>query len=130
MKKIITLAIVLLPLFSFSQDTIRIPKDAAKSIIKDLIECEGDKKELQLTKEHVGLLEQKVIAKDSIITYYEAKSSTFIEQLQLQKEKTQVYKDSLVILNNDNKKLKLKLFLNQLGAGAIIGVLTFVLVFK
>jgi hypothetical protein len=51
-------------------------------------------------------------------------------QIDVEKEKTNLYKESYDNLKKEYRKLKTKLVLNQIGAGAIIGVLSYLLIAK
>ena len=115
---------------AFSQDTIKLPTHVAKSVIKDLIDYESVKAQLSLCNEQVKLLEQKINAKDSIITVYGQKMETCKAQIDIEKEKTELYKESYQNLKKQYRKLKVKLVLNQIGAGAVIGVLSYLLIVK
>ena len=129
MKKLILL-LFLLPNIAFSQDTVKLPTHVAKSIIKDLIDYESVKAQLNLCNEQIKLLEQKINAKDSIITVYTQKMETCKSQIDVEKEKTNLYKESYDNLKKDYRKLKTKLVLNQIGAGTIIGFLSYLLIAK
>jgi len=129
MKKLLLL-LFLSPLFSFSQDTIKIPTHAAKSIVKDLIGYEGAKKELDLCNDHVKLLEKKVSSKDSIIAVFLQKEENYKLQIQAEKDKIAVHEQMYDELKKEHKKLKRKLFFNQIGSGAIIGFLAYLLIAK
>ncbi len=130
MKNLYTLALVLLPLFSFSQDSIKLPVHVAKNIVKDLIAYEGVKKELSLCEDQVKLLEKKINAKDNIITAYTQKEETYKVQLQTEKEKVQLHKDAYEELKKEQKKLKRKLLFNRVGSGVVIGFLAYLLIMK
>jgi hypothetical protein len=129
MKKLILL-LFLLPNIAFSQDTVKLPTHVAKSIIKDLIDYESVKAQLNLCNEQIKLLEQKINAKDSIITVYTQKMETCKSQIDVEKQKTDLYKESYEKLKKEYRRLKLKLTLNQIGAGVIIGTLTYFLIVK
>jgi hypothetical protein len=129
MKKLILL-LFLFPNIAFSQDSIKLPTHVAKSIIKDLIDYESVKAQLNLCNEQIKLLEQKINSKDSIITVYTQKMETCKSQIDLEKQKTDLYKESYEKLKKEYRRLKLKLTLNQIGAGVIIGTLTYFLIVK
>lgn len=129
MKKLIIL-LFLFPTIAFSQDTVKLPTHVAKSIIKDLIDYESVKVQLNLCNEQIKLLEQKINAKDSIITVYTQKMETCKSQIDLENQKTDLYKESYEKLKKEYRRLKLKLTLNQIGAGVIIGTLTYFLIVK
>lgn len=129
MKKLV-LILLLCPVIVFSQDTVKLPTHAAKSVIKDLIDYESVKAQLNLCNEQIKLLEQKINAKDSIIAVYGQKMETCKVQIDTEKEKTDLYKESYQNLKKEYRRLKVKLALNQIGAGAIIGVLSYLLIVK
>jgi hypothetical protein len=129
MKKLIVI-LFLCPTIAFSQDTVKLPTHVAKSIIRDLIDYESAKARLVLHIEQIKLLEQKIKAKDSIITVYDQKIETCKLQINTEKEKTDLYRQSYEELKKEYRRLKLKLTLNQIGAGIIIGGLAFFLITK
>jgi hypothetical protein len=129
MKKLIVL-LFLFPSIAFSQDTVKLPTHVAKSVIKDLIDYESVKAQLKLCNEQIKLLEQKNTAKDSIVTVYAQKMETCKSQIDVEKQKTDLYKESYEKLKKEYRRLKLKLTLNQIGAGVVIGTLTYFLIVK
>lgn len=130
MKQLYILALAILPCFSFAQDSIKLPIQVAKSVVKDLVNYEGVKKQLQLCDEQVRLLDRMVVVKDRIITTYAQKEETYKQQIQNEKDKIELHKQAYEELKTEKKKIKRRLIANQIGSGVVIGFLAYLLIIK
>ena len=99
MKKLIPLiALMMMSLQGFSQNvtdstSIQLKKPIVRLVIKDLIKGDGNKNELIIVNEKIGLLEKKVVIKDSVINKlnervvnFESMLNTKSNQIALSKE--------------------------------------------
>lgn len=130
MKASILIALLFLSVSSFSQDTVKLPIHVAKLVIKDLIEFESVKLQLQACHEELSLTNKKCDAKDTIIANYKGKSKLYESRIAIEREKVDMYRDYSQQLLKDYKKLKVKLRLSQIGSGAIVGFLAYLLIVK
>jgi len=130
MKKLL-LILLMFPLFSYAQqDSIKLPISVAKQIVKDLVSGDSAKAELKLTNEHVVLLNQKIVLKDSIISGHVQKGIMYEDRIkneQLKFDAQQLWVDQL---RKDNKKLKVKLRFIQITGTAVIGGLAYLYITK
>ena len=131
MKKLMTLIFLMMMSWSsFSQiatdsTSIQLEKQIAKLIIKDLLLGDSYKEELILTDTKIGILEQKLVLKDSIIFNLESKSNNFESILLTKQNQLNLSQELSKKLQTDLKKqkAKTKLFGGTgiiLAAGAVI----------
>lgn len=130
MKKLLLLPLLFLAINVFSQDTVKLPTVVARQVVKDLVDYESVKLQLHLCKEQLDLTEKKCQAKDTIIANYKYKVENCEERVRIEKEKVDLYKEETVRLRKEYRKFKLKTTLTQIGSGAIIGTLAYLLIMK
>jgi len=129
MKKLMPLILLMImSLKGFSQNvtdstSIQLKKPIAKLVIKDLITGDGLKEELTLSISKIGLLEQKVVLKDSIIKNLNFQVGNFESIMLTKTDQLSLSQELSKRLQTDLKKQKLKTKLMG-GAGivAVIGV--------
>ena len=125
MKKLMTLIFLMMMSWSsFSQiatdsTSIQLEKQIAKLIIKDLLLGDSYKEELILTDTKIGILEQKLVLKDSIIFNLESKSNNFESILLTKQNQLNLSQELSKKLQTDLKKQKSKTKLFG-GAGIIL----------
>lgn len=120
-----------LPLFtSAQQDTIKLPANVAKQIVKDLVSGDSAKAELKLCNENVTLLEKKIVLKDSIISGHKQQLVLCDERVANEVKKFDAQGLWVDQLRKENKKLKVKFRFLQITGAAIIGGLTYLYITK
>ena len=125
--KYFLIILAFLPLFgnAQTQDTIKLPVNVAKQIVKDLVSGDSAKAELKLCNEHVTLLESKITLKDSIISGHVQKGIMYEERIKNEQLKFDAQGLWVKDLQKQNKKLKVKIKFLQVTGTAIIGGLTY-----
>ena len=113
-----------------TQDTIKLPIHVAKQIAKDLVSGDSAKAELKLTNEHIVLLNQKIVLKDSIISGHVQKGIMYEDRIKNEQLKFDAQKVWVDQLRKDNKKLKVKLRFIQITGTAVIGGLAYLYITK
>lgn len=129
MKKLL-LILLLCPLFTLSQDTIKIPTHAAKSIVKELISCDSLKDIHKVTLEELDLTKEKVHIQSKIITAHIEKGFMYERRIINEQEKFRVQGQWVEDLRKQNKNLKAELNIIKATAIAIIGGLTYLYIKK
>lgn len=120
-----------LPLFaSAQQDTIKLPVNVAKQIVKDLVSGDSAKAELKLCNENVTLLEKKIVLKDSIISGHKQQLVLCDERVANEVKKFDAQGLWVKQLQKENKKLKVKMRFIQITGTAIVGGLTYLYLTK
>jgi hypothetical protein len=79
--------------YSQSQDTTKIPVPIAKEIVKDLMDHDRLKQEVKNFEEHIDVLNQKLIVKDTIINIHKKKEITYLKQVETEKQKTENWRN-------------------------------------
>lgn len=145
MKKLLLVILIIIPILLKAQvttydsqgnayyattDTIRIPFLVAKQITKDLISGDSAKAELRLCTDHVTLLEQKVILKDSIIAGHVQKGIMYEDRIKNEQLKFTTQGIYVSQLEKNNKKLKVKLLFTKITLSGIIGGLAYLYITK
>lgn len=137
MKNLLTTLLLLITSFTFSQKTetgdstkICFPYQVGQKILLDLNECDKNKELLDVTKKEIKLLNQKVSEKDSIISDLEKEVEICDTIIEKTKEKFEIVDEENKNLRDDIKKLKVKNTIFNIVGGAIIGGLTYFVVFK
>jgi hypothetical protein len=129
MKKLLFI-LLLAPLFTLAQDTVKLPTPVARRVAKDLIKLDSTAAELELCKEENILLNQKIVSLHEILTAQTEKGSLYEERIKNEQSKFDAQKEWIEQLRKENKRLKTKLTLNQIGFTTIIGALTYFLIAK
>ena len=127
MKKLIPLiALMMMSLQGFSQNvtdstSIQLKKPIVRLVIKDLIKGDGNKNELIIVNEKIGLLEKKVVIKDSVINKLNERVINFESMLNTKSNQIALSKELSLKLQTDLKKQKVKTKLMS-GAGILVAV--------
>ena len=117
--------LLFLPLFGKSQDTVKIPTPIAKTIAKELVECDSTKAILEVTKEQLKLTENKVYLKDETLRLYANKDIMYEVRIMNEQKKFTTQGEYVNVLRKQNKKLKVKLAFTKITLGGVIGGLTY-----
>ena len=130
--KYFLIILAFLPLFgnAQTQDTVKIPVNIAKQIVKDLVSGDSAKAELKLCNENVTLLEKKIVLKDSIISGHVQKNIMYEERIKNEQLKFDAQGLWVKDLQKQNKKLKVKLTFTKIVGTAIAGTLTYLYITK
>jgi len=126
MKKLIPLILLMMmSLQGFSQSVIdttkiQLKKPIARLVIKDLIIGDGAKEELKLLSNKLGLLETKIVVKDSVIFNLNKSVMNFENILLAKSDQLAISQELSLKLQIDLKKQKAKTKLFQLGSGALV----------
>ena len=137
MKKTIVLTILILKtLCSISQTTDSItciPNSKLRKVIKELENAKIMKQELELTQKSVSILENRIQAKDSIITRYEGKDKLCEERCNNYDNQILNLKDQITNEKKISSLYKLKVNTLKIGkwlygaGGLAIGILIMVI---
>jgi hypothetical protein len=134
-KLLIILLLTLIPLITFSQvkkDTnqICLPYSVAKLVVLDLNKLDKLIEVLKLTETELKQTQNKVEVQDSIIATMELKEDNYKLQIKKEQEKFTIVENQNDGLRKDIKKLKTKNTVIEIVGGAIIGGLTYIIIFK
>ena len=127
MKKLIPLiALMMMSLQGFSQNvtdstSIQLKKPIVRLVIKDLIKGDGNKNELLIVNKKIGLLEKKVVIKDSVINKLNERVINFESMLNTKSNQIALSQELSLKLQTDLKKQKVKTKLMS-GAGILVAV--------
>ena len=134
MKKILTILFLLTSFVTYSQTTdsavICMPYEVGRQILLDLNECDKNKELLDVSKKEIKLLNNKIVEKDSIITDLKSDIKLCDSITEKTKEKFEIVDEENKTLRDDISKLKVKNTIFNIIGGAIIGGLTYIVVFK
>jgi len=135
MKNLLITLLLLIPIMSFGQivkDTTQIcfPYSVAKQIALDLNKLDQQTAILRLTETQLTQTLNKVNVQDSIIVTMELKEDNYELQIKKEQEKFTIVENQNEGLRKDIKKLKTKNTIIEIVGGAIIGGLTYILIFK
>lgn len=103
-------------------DSIKIPVSirTMKLMIGDIELGKSYKKQLDITNQNVGLLENKVKIKDNIISSLEQKEVNYVSIIQ-NKDQLVVEKNKIIVgLSQDKTNLQLKLFRSRLTTVVLV----------
>lgn len=112
----------------FSQtntDSLRVrcfTKEEVLTIIKDIKSGDQAKKELELTNKQVNELESIISKKDSIITTFQTKGTSYEEAIKYETERFKIVDDKLKEIE---KSLKISKTTNQIITVGTVGLLGF-----
>lgn len=134
-KLLIALILTFAPLITFSQvrkDTTHIclPYIVAKQILLDLNRLDQLTEVFKLTEIELKETQNKVDYQDSIIVTMELKKDNYELQIKKEQEKFAIVEEQNEGLRKDIKKLKTKNTIIEIVGGAIIGGLTYIIIFK
>ena len=85
---------------------------------------------MKLSNEHITLLENKVVLKDSIISGHVQKGIMYEDRIKNEQLKFNAQQLWIEQLRKDNKKLKVKLRFIQITGTAIVGGLAYLYITK
>ncbi len=127
--------LVFVPLFSFGQikkDTTQIcfPYSVGKQIALDLNKLDQLTELVKLTEKELKETQNKVEVQSNIIGTMELKEDNYELQIQKEEEKFKIVEEENEGLRTDIKKLKTKNTIIEIVGGAIVGALTYIVVFK
>jgi hypothetical protein len=129
MKKLL-LILLLSPLFTLAQDTIKLPASVAKTVAKELTSYDSLKAVHGLTVQQLLLTEQKITLKDNIIDEHVKKGIMYESIVRNNGLQLDVMDRWAQDLRKDNKKLKVKLRFIQIAGTAVGGFLTYLYITK
>ena len=109
----------------YTQDTIHLPYSVAKTIAKELVECDSTKAILEVTKEQLRLTENKLYLKDETLRLYANKDIMYEVRIMNEQKKFTTQGEYVNVLRKQNKKLKVKLAFTKITLGGVIGGLTY-----
>ena len=138
MKNIILISFILISLVGVSQTkpqkqdttTICFPVNVGKQILLDLNELDRLKKQSQLDGKQIQELETKVSKEEGVIKFLEQKDSTSQVIIKDAEEKVKLLEEDNKDLRGDIKRIKTKNTIIEIVSGAVVGALTYILVFK
>jgi hypothetical protein len=112
------------------QDTIKLPDQVAKTVVKELTSCDSLKAIHTLTSRQLLLTEQKVVLKDSIINEHVKKGIMYESIVTNNGAQLDIMDRWAQDLRKDNKKLRVKLTFTQITLTGIIGFLGYLYITK
>jgi hypothetical protein len=135
MKNLLITLLLFVPLLSFGQvkkDTTQIcfPYSVGKQIALDLNKLDQLTEVLKLTETELKETQNKVSVQNDIITTMELKEDNYELQIQKEQEKFGIVEEQNEGLRKDIKKIKTKNTVIEIVGGAIVGALTYILIFK
>jgi hypothetical protein len=138
MKKIILITFLMCSFIGLGQtkpqkeDTTKIcfPVNVGKQILLDLNDLDRLKKQSVLDKKQIQELENKVSKEEGVIKFLEQKDSTSQVIIRDTEEKVKLVEEDNTNLRKDIKKIKTKNTIIEIVSGAIVGALTYIVVFK
>lgn len=138
MKKILLITFLLFSFVGFGQmkqqkedtTTICFPVNIGKQILLDLNELDRLKKQSVLDNKQIIELENKVTKEEGVIKFLEQKDSTSQIIIKDTEEKVKLLEDDNKDLRKDIKRIKTKNTIIEIVSGAVVGALTYILVFK
>jgi len=118
----------------YPTDTITNPLPLAQPVLvsaaKDLIELDGVKEEIIIKNDIITLNEQRIVGKDSVISLYTQKETNYKNIVNNQETQIKDWKFQYNALQLENHKLKIKNKFVKIGAGIVIGGLTYTILKK
>lgn len=129
MKKLL-LILLLSPLFTLAQDTIKLPASVAKTVAKELTSYDSLKAVHGLTVQQLLLTEQKITLKDNIIDEHVKKGIMYESIVRNNGLQLDIMDRWAQDLKKDNKKLKVKLRFIQIAGTTVGGFLTYLYITK
>jgi hypothetical protein len=123
-KLVLSIFLMTMSLSSFSQtatdtSSIQLRKPIAKLVIKDLIIGDGSKEQISILNTKIGLLENKIVLKDSIIFNLNTKVTNYESILNVKGDQLALSQELSKKLEKDLAKAKLKSKLVG-GAGLLL----------
>ena len=123
---------------SFNQryptDTTTNPLPIAQPVLisaaKDLVELDGTKQTLIVKDDIIALNEERIATKDSVIAKFISKEDKYKNIMTNQETQIKDWKFQYNTLQLENQKLKIKSKFVKIGAGLVIGGLTYMMLVK
>lgn len=116
----------------YPKDTITNPLPIAQPVLvsaaKDLVELDGAKEKLVIKDSVIVLNEQRIVGKDSVISFYISKENNYKNIMNNQQTQIKDWKNQYNTLKIQNTKLKIQAKIGKIGAGLAIAGLTFLLI--
>ena len=116
----------------YPKDTITNPLPIAQPVLvsaaKDLVELDGAKEKLVIKDSVIVLNEQRIVGKDSVISFYISKETNYKNIVDNQQTQIKDWKNQYNTLKIQNTKLKIQTKIGKIGAGLAIAGLTFLLI--
>lgn len=117
-----------------TDSVIILPKAVAREVVKDIIRKDSCQSELNLVKVNLDLSQKNNQLKDSIIlsqkteiNLWDQKGKNYETMLTLKDTEKKNLEQAIIPLKNELKKAKRKLVKTEIGAGAIILFLTYII---
>jgi len=118
----------------YPTDTVTNPLPLAQPVLvsaaKDLIELDGAKEEIVVKNDIIALNEQRIVGKDSVISLYVQKETNYKNIVNNQQTQIKDWKFQYNALQLENNKLKIKNKFVKIGAGIVVGGLTYMMLVK
>lgn len=138
MKKIILITFLLFSFVGVGQTkpqkedttTICFPVNVGKQILLDLNELDRLKKQSVLDNKQIVELENKVTKEEGVIKFLEEKDTISQVIIKDTEEKVILLEEDNKDLRKDIKRTKTKNTIIEIVSGAVVGALTYILVFK
>ena len=137
MKNTLLILSLIISFIGYSQKTPKVdsteicfPYQVGQQILLDLNDCDESKKLLEISKKEVKLLNKKVAEQDTIIEDLKKKVVVSDSIIARNEDKFKTIDEENKNLRGDITKLKLKNTIFNIVGGAIIGGLTYIIIFK
>jgi hypothetical protein len=118
----------------YPKDTVTNPLPVAQPVLvaaaKDLVELDGAKQIITIKDSVIALTEARITGKDSVITVFTKKESTYKNIMFNQDVQIKDWKNQYQQLFITNQKLKFKNKITKIGAGIVVGGLVYLMVAK
>jgi hypothetical protein len=118
----------------YPTDTVTNPLPIAQPVLvsaaKDLVELDGAKQTLIVKDDIIALNEERIANKDSVIAKFLSKEDKYKNIMTNQETQIKDWKFQYNALQLENNKLKLKNKFVKIGAGIVIGGLTYMMLVK
>ena len=115
-------------------DTVTNPLPVAQPVLvsaaKDLVELDGVKQTILVKDDIIALNEERIANKDSVIAKFLSKEDKYKNIMTNQETQIKDWKFQYNALQLENQKLKLKSKFVKIGAGLVIGGLTYMMLAK
>lgn len=137
MKKTLFILFLLTSFFGYSQTKPKIdsteicfPYQVGQQILLDLNDCDETKKLLSISKKEINFLNKKTLEQDTIIGDLKKQIIISDSIIARNEDKFKTVDEENKNLRGDITKLKLKNTIFNIVGGAIIGGLTYIIIFK
>jgi hypothetical protein len=118
----------------YPKDTVTNPLPVAQPVLvsaaKDLVELDGARQIIVLKDSSIATLETKVSLKDTVISKYVKKETTYKNIMMNQETQIKDWKYQYNNLYLANQKLKFKNKITKIGAGVVVGGLVYLMIAK